>query len=95
MPPVAIDLAQVRRERAARDSAAVVDVWRDESPDNLNVNYYRIRGTSFAAVQMQINGLTAEVESFGNGGNARSIGPRDGRDGYFYAVCRVEMYPDA
>ena len=72
----------------------MIDVWRDESPDNANVMYYRIRGTSFAAVQMHIDGLVAEVESFGNGGRSRFIGPRDGRNGYFYAVCRIETYPD-
>jgi hypothetical protein len=85
-----VDLGTFRRDRAAADAAALV-VERGESPDNPNVSYYKIRGASFAAVQGEINGLIAEVESFGSGGHGTFLGPKRGDDGNYYALGRVEV----
>jgi hypothetical protein len=87
-----VDLGEFRRQRE-RD-AVHCDIERGESPDNPAVSYYKIRGATFAAVQSQINGLIAEVESLGAGGYGTFLGPKRGDDGNFYALGRVEVAPD-
>jgi hypothetical protein len=92
MSAVIIDITAARLEREAPPSRLVI--VRDESPDNPNVSYYSIMGTSFAVVQNQINYLIAQVESFGRGGFGTFNGPRRDTDGNFYARGRVEVAPD-
>jgi hypothetical protein len=88
-----IDLGTFRRDRAA-DAAAQVVVERGESPDNPAVSYYKISGPSRAAVQSEIDGLKAEVESFGAGGYGIFLNPERGGDGRYYSVGKVEAYVD-
>jgi hypothetical protein len=45
-------------------------------------------------VQSEIDGLKAEVESFGAGGYGIFLNPERGGDGRYYSVGKVEAYVD-
>jgi hypothetical protein len=87
-----IDLATERRVRAQLNRERVV-VIRDTDRENANRNYYAIYSYSRDAVQSEIDGLFAEVESFGNGYANFDI-PRLDPCGVYIARGEVVVHPD-
>jgi hypothetical protein len=85
---IVVDLATVRREREAAAAACEIEVERQVDPDNGNMSFVVIRGASFDAVQSYINGLIAEIESFGNGYGS-FMGPTRGPLGLYYAAGKI------
>ncbi len=100
-PPV-FDLATYRRHREAQRREAQrreaqrraepVKVLRETDPENANRSYYFILGEDLDAVQSAIDGLMAEVESFGSG-YGEFTGPRK-HDGLYFAFGEVVVRPD-
>ncbi len=90
-PPV-IDLNNYRRQREAQGRALPVKVLRETDPENANRSYYFILGEDLDAVQSAIDGLMAEVESFGSG-YGEFTHPRK-HDGLYFAFGEVVVRPD-
>jgi hypothetical protein len=91
MPQVA-DLNDYRRQREADGRAMQVHVEREVDPECANRSRYLIISRNREAVQTVINGLIAEVESFGTG-----YGHFDGPyrwNGLFFATGNVVVHPD-
>lgn len=86
------DLGNYRRQREQRSRAVPVRVLRETDPENANRSYYFILGEDGNAVQTAIDGLLAEVESFGNG-YGEFTNPRE-RDGLYFAFGEVVVRPD-
>jgi hypothetical protein len=78
--PHVTDLTAYRLHREA--GLAPAHIEREVDPLCANRSYYLITGATSAAVQAAINGLVAEVESFGSG-HGTFIGPRRAPDGYW------------
>jgi len=91
MPHVS-DLASYRRQREAENRTTRVHVEREIDPECANRSHYLIISESKEAVQTVINGLIAEVESFGNG-YGRFDGPHR-FNGMFFATGNVVVHPD-
>ena len=87
-----IDLNNYRRQREAQSRNLPVKVLRESDPENANRNYYFILGEDGGAVQSAIDGLMAEVESFGNG-YGEFTNPRK-HDGLYFAFGEVVVRPD-
>ncbi len=87
-----IDLNDYRRQREAQGRALPVKVLREIDPENANRSYYFVLGEDGAAVQSAIDGLMAEVESFGNG-YGEFTNPRK-HDGLYFAFGEVVVRPD-
>ncbi len=91
MPPI-IDLGHYRRQRAQENRGVPVRVLRETDPENVNRSYYFILGENLEAVQSTIDGLMAEVESFGSG-YGEFTHPRK-HDGLYFAFGEVVVRPD-
>jgi hypothetical protein len=96
-PTNIIDLDGERRIRAELERAPV-KVFRTPDRENANRNWYFIVSTSADAVQSEITGLRAEVESLGGNGYAEFDIPKLDRCGLYYAegvtVVHPDIYPD-
>jgi hypothetical protein len=90
--PQITDLSDYRRQREADARAIDVHVEREIDPECPNRSRYLIISKSREAVQTVINGLTAEVDAFGNGS-----GDFDGPhrwNGIYFATGHVVVHPD-
>lgn len=91
-PPV-IDLANYRRRREQqRRDPRLATVLRDPDPSDPNCSHYLIFHEDCSAVQMAIDGVLAEVDSFGNG-EGKFFGPSR-RGEFYFAVGQVVVRPD-
>ncbi len=90
--PTVTDLANYRRQREQQSRATPVRVLREVDKENANRSYYFILGEDEAAVQSAIDGLMAEVESFGSG-YGEFTNPRK-HDGLYFAFGEVVVRPD-
>ena len=85
------DLAAYRRKRDDESRAAIV-IEHSCDPECANRSFYRLRSTRAESIQAEINYLTAQAESFGNG-RATFIGPTRVGDAYI-AIGEVIVRPD-
>src|SRR4029077_12588954 len=86
------DLSSYRRQRETDCTSTGVVSEREIDPECANRSHYLIISESREAVQTVINGLIAEVESFGNG-YGRFDGPHRFNHLYF-ATGNVVVRPD-
>jgi hypothetical protein len=90
--PTITDLGHYRRQRAQQSRAVPVRVLREVDKENANRSYYFVLGEDLDAVQSTIDGLMAEVESFGSG-YGEFTHPRE-HDGLYFAFGEVVVRPD-
>ena len=86
------DLGDYRRQREQASRAMPVKVLREIDPECANRSYYFVIGEECGAVQSAIDGLMAEVESFGNG-YGEFLHPRR-QNGLWFAFGEVFVRPD-
>ena len=82
-----VDLAEYRRQHAQ------TTIERESDPEFPNRNFWLIQSQTRDAVQAAINGLVAEVESFGNG-YGHFIGPRRSQAGVYFAIGETVIRTD-
>ena len=86
------DLSDYRRQREQESRAIPVKVLREADPQCPNRSYYFIVSEQLEAVQSAIDGLIAEVESFGTG-YGEFTNPRR-MNGLYFACGEVVVRPD-
>jgi hypothetical protein len=86
------DLNEYRRARDA-GTMPLATVLTDVDPDNPDTAWHLVVHETRDAVQSQIDGLIASVQSFGNGGYGSADGPHR-RDGKYFAIVKTVRFPD-
>jgi hypothetical protein len=85
-----IDLSAARRKR---HQPLAVSVESETDSNDPNRCWYLISAATSHAVQDYIDSLIAEVESFGNGGYGRFIGPKRAFGGDYQAMGWTVVFP--